>query len=85
MDKLDRRGLLGRGAALAGAPLAFPGGASLAAQVPATGPSFGPPIGTVRTVATRDMLRSLRTVEPGDILYLTEPGREGVFACRQDV
>lgn len=72
MDDLNRRGLLGRGAALAGAPLALQSPAL--AQGPATGP--------VRTVATRDALRQLATAAPGDVLFLAEPGREGLFLCR---
>ena len=73
MDELNRRGLLGRGAALAGAPLALQSGAPIAAQAP--------PTGVLRTVATRDALRSLAAA-PGDVFYLAEPGREGAFACR---
>jgi hypothetical protein len=75
MKEMDRRGLLGRGAAtLAMTPQALRSDAALAAQPPQPG--------NIRSVVSRELLRSLPGVVPGDVLYLAEAGREGMFACR---
>ncbi len=72
----QRRRMFGDAAAL----IAGASAAGAFAQSPS--PSAGAvAAGTIRTVPSRDALSSL-DASPGQVVFLAEPGREGLFICR---